>query len=176
MSLRKIQRSRPVSQSLLLSFERTVQFFWHHTQADSLSLAVDFFGLSRTPEWTSKQGFWSNDPACLHARAKYVRRWLRDRPETHIALVSHVNFLRYLISRAKTDDLFANGEIRRWVCCQVYRTFLSDASQADCLLYFSYTFKENDDEDASLVLLETKAKVGEVNATSDFDAGGVAKA
>lgn len=78
-----------------------------------MALAVDFHLLNQTPDWTSKQGFWSNDPACLHARAKFVRRWLRSRPEKRIVLVSHGNFLRYLISRAETNDLFANGEIRR---------------------------------------------------------------
>lgn len=74
---------------------------------------VDFHTLTRTPEWTSGQGFWSADPACLHARAKYVRRWLRNQPEKRIVLVSHGNFLRYLISRSKTNTLFANGEVRR---------------------------------------------------------------
>ncbi|KAK9896347.1 phosphoglycerate mutase-like protein [Cystobasidium minutum MCA 4210] len=106
---------------------------------------LDFRMLSKRPDWTSKQGFWSNDPACLHARAKYVRRWLRDQPEKRIVLVSHGNFLRYLVSRAETDDLFANGEIR------------------------SYTFASDDDEDARVVLLQKTAKVGEVKPASDFD-------
>lgn len=38
------------------------------------------------------------------------------------------------------------------------------------LLIRSYTFASEDDEDARVVMLEKKAKVGEVTSTSDFDA------
>lgn len=80
---------------------------------NAMDAQVDFLPLVRTPEWTSSKGFWSDDPVCLHARAKYVRRWLRSQPEKRIVLVSHGTFLRYLVSRAKTNDCFANGEVRR---------------------------------------------------------------
>lgn len=34
----------------------------------------------------------------------------------------------------------------------------------------SYTFDSDDDEDARVVMVEKKAKVGKVTSTSDFDA------
>lgn len=40
----------------------------------------------------------------------------------------------------------------------------------------SYTFASDDDEDAAFVLLDTKAKIGEVKPSSDFDSGAIESA
>lgn len=49
-----------------------------------------------TPDWTSKKGFWGPDPTSIRLRAKWVRQWLRDRPEKTIVLVAHGDILRQL--------------------------------------------------------------------------------
>ena len=65
---------------------------------------------SLTPDWTSKRGFYAADPVSLDARAQWVRQFLRERPEQHIAVVAHGDFLRRL-----TDDpmsYWGNAEVR----------------------------------------------------------------
>ena len=49
-----------------------------------------------TPDWTRKQGFYAADSAALEKRAQWVRQFLRERPEQHIAVVAHGDFLRRL--------------------------------------------------------------------------------
>jgi broad specificity phosphatase PhoE len=39
--------------------------------------------------WTSKRGKWSPSDAALAKRARWVRRWLKARPEANIAVVTH---------------------------------------------------------------------------------------
>jgi broad specificity phosphatase PhoE len=55
---------------------------------------LDFSTL--TDDWTSKQGFYASDVKTLQARARWNRRWLRERPEKSIVLVAHGDCLRYL--------------------------------------------------------------------------------
>ncbi|PPJ56452.1 hypothetical protein CBER1_05491 [Cercospora berteroae] len=56
---------------------------------------LEGFDFSHLPEdWTSKKGFWSADRGLIAKRAKWVRQWLRDRPEETIVLVGHGDILR----------------------------------------------------------------------------------
>lgn len=52
----------------------------------------DFSGLP--DDWTSKKGFWAPSDEALNARARWVRQWLRERPEATIVLVAHGDILR----------------------------------------------------------------------------------
>ena len=73
---------------------------------------LDFSAL--TPDWTSKEGFYSASEAALLARARWVRRWLRERAEARIALVSHGDFLRYLTLGRNDHSPWANVEVREY--------------------------------------------------------------
>ncbi|KAH8824452.1 histidine phosphatase superfamily [Flagelloscypha sp. PMI_526] len=83
-----------------------------------------------TPEWNKKEGFYASDPESLANRAKWVRRWLRDREEQEIVVVCHAAFLRYI------TDGFNSGY--KWANTQVAH----------------FTFLVDDDEDAVLVKVE----------------------
>ncbi|KAJ3916629.1 phosphoglycerate mutase-like protein [Lentinula edodes] len=52
-------------------------------------------------DWNSKQG----NSGAVKARARWVRRWLRDRPEQNIVVVAHGDILR---------QPWANTEVRRF--------------------------------------------------------------
>ncbi|KAH9891415.1 phosphoglycerate mutase-like protein [Xylariomycetidae sp. FL2044] len=56
-------------------------------------------------DWTSKRGFWAATDDALDARAAWVRRFLRDRPEEgDIVLVAHGDILRRITGRPGDDD------------------------------------------------------------------------
>jgi len=82
---------------------------------------IDFSSLE--DDWNVKAGDFA--PENVAARAKWVRSWLRARPEREIVVVSHGSFLR-VITNTPRCDIWENGEIR------------------------SFTFVEEDDEDAAL--------------------------
>ncbi|KAF9515461.1 hypothetical protein BS47DRAFT_1328142 [Hydnum rufescens UP504] len=82
---------------------------------------IDFSSLE--DDWNVKVGDFA--PKNVAARAKWVRKWLRARPEREIVVVSHTNFLRAITYTDKSNN-WENGEIR------------------------SFTFVEDDDEDAVL--------------------------
>ncbi|KAF2722249.1 phosphoglycerate mutase-like protein [Polychaeton citri CBS 116435] len=67
-----------------------------------------------TPDWTSKKGFWSQSPAAIANRAKWVRHYLRDRPEQNIVLVAHGDILRQITATAKgpSEYMWRNAEVR----------------------------------------------------------------
>ncbi|KAM5540606.1 hypothetical protein V8D89_005637 [Ganoderma adspersum] len=92
-------------------------------EADPEYAGLDFSLLK--PEWTSKTGFYAATEDAIRARARWVRQWLRARPEAHIAVVSHGDFLRYLIRGYNTHEPWANVEVREY-------TFVADeADDAD---------------------------------------------
>lgn len=65
--------------------------------------AVDFDHVKHG--WYLHEGDYATDPAPLNARAAKLRRWIRDRPEKEVALVSHGFFNHYL-----TGDVDEKGE------------------------------------------------------------------
>ncbi|GAB7360981.1 hypothetical protein MBLNU230_g0964t1 [Neophaeotheca triangularis] len=76
------------------------------------------FDLSKLPsDWTSKEGFWAADPVSLNKRARWVRQWLREKPEQNIVLVAHGDILRQ-ITRTKAGSsthMWLNAECREFV-------------------------------------------------------------
>ncbi|KAI1103986.1 phosphoglycerate mutase-like protein [Jackrogersella minutella] len=68
-----------------------------------------------TPDWNGKQGFYAASDAALDERARWVRRFLRDRPERNIVLVSHGDILRRITADPKTGQStypWKNAEVR----------------------------------------------------------------
>ncbi|KAJ4485957.1 phosphoglycerate mutase-like protein [Lentinula aciculospora] len=93
-------------------------------------------------DWNSKQGEHHN---ALTARARWVRRWLRDRPEQNIVVVAHGDILRRITGIALDGaSAWANAEVRR------------------------FTFVDDSDDEAGLVALPalTEARAGEEEPTS----------
>ncbi|BGP20384.1 hypothetical protein JCM10213_002304 [Rhodosporidiobolus nylandii] len=124
--------------------------------AASLQADPEFRGLDFSPlresseahgvEWTSKQGIF--DPANVAERARWVRRWLRDRDEKKIVVVAHGDILRSVTDGYRSATPWANAEVR------------------------AYTFKSADDEDAVVVPIKEVAKEGQEEPTSGDIAAG----
>ncbi|KAH9853359.1 phosphoglycerate mutase-like protein [Lenzites betulinus] len=72
-----------------------------------------------TPDWNSKRGAYAASEPALRARARWVRRWLRARPERSIAVVAHGDLLRYITTGRNAHEPWANVEVREY-------TFASD--------------------------------------------------
>ncbi|KAI1636533.1 histidine phosphatase superfamily [Biscogniauxia mediterranea] len=82
-------------------------------EADPEFAAFDLSPLAA--DWTSKAGFWAATEAALAARARWVRRYLRDRPERDIVLVAHGDILRRITGRPGEGDSvypWRNAEVR----------------------------------------------------------------
>ncbi|KAI9728846.1 MAG: hypothetical protein M1834_007233 [Cirrosporium novae-zelandiae] len=56
------------------------------------------------PVYPSKEGFYEYSQEALTKRGIAARRWLRDRPEKAIAVVSHAGFLRVGLCQKKFDN------------------------------------------------------------------------
>ncbi len=99
-----------------------------------------------TPEWTSKAGFYAPTDTALRHRARWNRRWLRERPERHIVVVAHGDCLRYMTEGENTHNPWANTEIRE------------------------YTFKDDEEEDergeAWLVPVKAVTETGVLELTN----------
>ncbi|KAB5590610.1 hypothetical protein CTheo_5953 [Ceratobasidium theobromae] len=82
-----------------------------------------------TPDWNSKVGFYAPSREALVARARWVRRYVRSRPEERIVLVGHGGIFREIDGR-RTGDPATVASLTRWgnVECRVYR-FLSDEDE-----------------------------------------------
>ncbi|RYO92414.1 hypothetical protein DL766_000384 [Monosporascus sp. MC13-8B] len=101
-------------------------------EADPEFAGIDFAGLP--DDWTSKRGFWAAEAGALAARAAWVRRWLRDRPEKTIVLVAHGDFLRQITADARragapSDHPWRNAEAR------VFEFAPETVDTDDCFLY-----------------------------------------
>jgi len=89
---------------------------------DELEANPEFSGLdfsALTPGWTSKAGFYAAEDRALRARAAWVRRWLRDQPESKIVVVAHSAILRYITEGYNSQKFWATVEVREY-------TFASD--------------------------------------------------
>ncbi|WFC97551.1 hypothetical protein MYAM1_000265 [Malassezia yamatoensis] len=81
---------------------------------------------SLTPDWTSKQGFYAADETTLNARAKWIRQYLRERPEANIVVMAHGDILRRIIQEPYP---WTNAEVREF-------QFVPEKVQTDeCPLY-----------------------------------------
>ncbi|KAI0329913.1 phosphoglycerate mutase-like protein [Cubamyces sp. BRFM 1775] len=67
-----------------------------------------------TPDWNSKEGFYAATETAIRARARWVRQWLRARPERRIVVVSHGDCLRYITKGENTHEAWANVEMREF--------------------------------------------------------------
>jgi len=100
---------------------------------EELEKDPDFAGLTFarvTPDWTSKANFWAADRVSIANRCEWVRHFLRDRPEKHIVLVAHGDFLREL-----TCD--AHGASTYWwknVEIQIFKFDETTVDQDECFL------------------------------------------
>ena len=65
-------------------------------------------------DWTSKQGFWAANDQALADRARWVRQWLRARPEDTIVLVAHGDVLRRITAHedGPSTHFWRNAEAR----------------------------------------------------------------
>ncbi|EMC94167.1 hypothetical protein BAUCODRAFT_150372 [Baudoinia panamericana UAMH 10762] len=84
---------------------------------DVLEANPEFAGFNfstLTPDWTSKQGFWAADPKSISNRARWVRQWLRARPEKDIVLVAHGDVLRNITAGPNGPSMYGwkNAEVR----------------------------------------------------------------
>ncbi|KAK6392266.1 hypothetical protein LTR65_003722 [Meristemomyces frigidus] len=75
---------------------------------------ADFDFSTLTPDWTSKKGFYAPDSQSVLNRARWIRQWLRDRPEKEIVLVAHGDVLRQITAGpdGSSTYMWKNGETR----------------------------------------------------------------
>ncbi len=91
---------------------------------------ADFDFSMLTPDWTSKKGFWSPDPSAISNRARWIRQWLRNRPENNIVLVAHGDILRNIVAgpHGPSSYPWKNAEVR------IYHFDQSSVWTDDCFL------------------------------------------
>ncbi|KAI9933786.1 hypothetical protein ASPWEDRAFT_168061 [Aspergillus wentii DTO 134E9] len=70
-------------------------------------------------DWNAKKGIYAATVSAVRQRAFQLRAWLYQRPEKHVALVSHGGFLHYLIEDWSSYDIsrgtgFSNCEWRQY--------------------------------------------------------------
>jgi len=106
---------------------------------------IDFSDLE--DDWTSKKGKFH--PEVDRERAKWVRKWLRDRPEKEIVVVAHAGILGMISGTSVWDN--CEGEHQRQ-CCSILRR--------DHFAVRQYTFKSADDEEADIIPIKAEASVG----------------
>ncbi|KAJ3734671.1 histidine phosphatase superfamily [Lentinula guzmanii] len=155
----RLESQNPAKPIIVLSRLQEVNDFPCDTGSsrDELKQNDEFRGIdfeSLEDDWNSKQGEWcmiTHAPkrdfaprsVAVRARARWVRRWLRDRPEQNIVVVAHGDILRQ-ITKTSPSKAWANTEVRKF-------TFVSDG-----------------DDEADLVALpvETEARAGSKDPTS----------
>ncbi|KEP48398.1 putative phosphoglycerate mutase family protein [Rhizoctonia solani 123E] len=105
-----------------------------------------------TDGWNKKQGFYTVTPEALAARAIWIRRFVRDRPETDILLVGHGGIFRWLDGRKGSTDPAVIALLSRW-------------DNLECRVY---TFKSDDDEDAVMVPIMEPSIVQSIEPCGEF--------
>jgi broad specificity phosphatase PhoE len=85
-------------------------------ELQSLDEFKDFNLELLTPDWTSKEGFYAPDPKSITERARWVRRYILNRPENVIVLVAHGDILRQITSSAAGPSTYQwkNAEVREY--------------------------------------------------------------
>lgn len=73
---------------------------------------IDFGRLAK--HWNSKTGFWAPDPKSLKIRAAWTRKWLAERPEEEIVIVSHGSALKFLTEEHGPRATWDNCECRSY--------------------------------------------------------------
>ncbi|KAK5135604.1 hypothetical protein LTR08_005084 [Meristemomyces frigidus] len=83
-----------------------------------------------TADWTGKQGFYAPDRQSVLGRARWVRQWLRERPETTIVLVAHGDVLRQITAgpHGPSEYMWKNAEAR------IFRFHEETVGGEDCFL------------------------------------------
>ncbi|EWC44612.1 hypothetical protein DRE_06601 [Drechslerella stenobrocha 248] len=85
-------------------------------ELQALFPSVDFSECDRTNWLTKKHGFYTRDNLAM--RAAFVRKWLYERPEKVIAVVTHSGFLRWLTPQdfphVEPRDKYRNCEYRTY--------------------------------------------------------------
>ncbi|GAA6011094.1 hypothetical protein JCM10207_005494 [Rhodosporidiobolus poonsookiae] len=114
------------------------------TPASILSTEPEFSSLDFSPlaasdarwgvSWLSKTGIFA--PERCPDRARWVRRWLRDRGEKRIVVVAHGHILEQLAQVYPSKDPWANAEVR------------------------AFRFASDDDDNAALVPVAEVAREG----------------
>lgn len=62
-----------------------------------------------TDDWTSKKGRWAPTPEATEDRCRVARKWLRDRPESNIVVLTHGGVLHYLSEDWEGSNKFDGG-------------------------------------------------------------------
>jgi broad specificity phosphatase PhoE len=81
-------------------------------EGDFSDLPVDFKLVH--PSWDSKEGYWAPTERRSLERARKVRRWLRDRPERVIVVISHGHFLQLLTGEGCFRDIRKGSVYPEW--------------------------------------------------------------
>ena len=119
-------------------------------------ITVDF-SACQDRAWMKKTGFYSTTDSAIAARAKHVRRWLRDRPEKNIICMSHGNFIRCLLYGRTRGPLLGNGELRKY-------TFTSDSDDEAVLEEVKADVKKAEEDEPTP--LETSPRGADFPKTS----------
>ena len=97
------------------------------------------FDFSRlTPGWNTKTGFWASDPRSIANRTKWVRQFLRDRPEKNIVLVAHGDFLREITCDASGPSTYMWGQVE----IQMFKFDDNTVRQDECYLVSAEASRE----------------------------------
>ncbi|KAI9718473.1 MAG: hypothetical protein M1828_006718 [Chrysothrix sp. TS-e1954] len=77
--------------------------------------------------WNNKRGLWAPNSQVINERCKSARRWLRDRPEKDIIVVTHGGLLHYFTEDWSGSEKFAGTG---WANTE-FRTYTFDATTID---------------------------------------------
>lgn len=83
-----------------------------------------------TPDWNTKTGFWAPDDESVANRTKWVRHFLRDRPEKNIVLVAHGDFLREITCDATGPDVYYWNQVE----IQIFEFDQSTVDKDECFI------------------------------------------
>ncbi|GAA6006873.1 hypothetical protein JCM11491_003213 [Sporobolomyces phaffii] len=68
--------------------------------------------LHKERAWNAKEGFYHQDN--VKERAKWVRRWLRERKEAKIVVVAHGDILGYVSQLSDDEEPWLNAQVRAY--------------------------------------------------------------